>query len=360
MRASSLALCVAFSAAAGAAVACGGSNAPPNTGGTGSTSSATPTSTVATADTGSSVPEPPPSAEVDAGVKAADAGKFDDARKSFEAAVKKNPQNYIAYNNLGQVCEKLGDFPAAEDAFKHAVDLKPDLDKAAAELSVLYANDGKVDDALTVARNGLAKHPGSADLHVSMGVALAVKSLQDDAAKEFSAAVQSAPNDPSVHLTFAHYLNVWKVRGATPHLDAAVGLAGTDYDMLAEIGHEYRMAAAASPSPETELGSCVKTFDGLIKTKDGAMPRTERALCKLALKDEKACMDDLQAAVAKEPNYAPAHYWYAGRLGRANHFKEAAAEYAKYLDLAPNGDMAKAASEKLKMAQDAMKHPPKK
>jgi tetratricopeptide (TPR) repeat protein len=359
MRASTLVLCLGVSGVAGAS-ACGGSKTPPNTGGTGSTSSTAATTAPTTAQTATSVPEPPPSAEVDAGIKSADAGKYDDARKSFEAAVKKNPQNYIAYNNLGQVCEKLSDIPAAEDAFKHAVALKPDLDKAAAELSVLYANDGKVDDALTVARNGLASHPGSGDLHVSMAIALAVKGQQDDSAKEFSAAVQSAPNDPLVHLTFAHYLSMWKVRGATPHLDAAVGLAGNDYDMLGEIGHEYRMAAGASPTPETELGSCVKTFDGLIKTKDGGMPRTERALCKLALKDEKGGMEDLQAAVAKEPSYAPAHYWYGGRLGKANHFKEAAAEYAKYLELAPSGDMAKAAAEKLKMAQDAMKHPPKK
>jgi tetratricopeptide (TPR) repeat protein len=206
-----------------------------------------------------------------------------------------------------------------------------------------------------VARNGLAKHPGSGDLHVSMGIGLSLKGQQDEAAKEFSAAVQSSPNDPMVHITFAHYLSMWKARGATPHLDAALGLVGTDYDMLAEVGHEYRMAAAQSTTPETELGSCVKVFDGLIKTKDGGMPRTERALCKLALKNEAGATEDLQAAIAKEPNYAPAHYWYGGRLGKANKFKEAAAEYAKYLDLAPSGDMAKAAAEKLKMAQDAMK-----
>jgi hypothetical protein len=37
------------------------------------------------------------------------------------------------------------------------------------------------------------------------------------------------------------------------------------------------------------------------------------------------------------------------------HFKEAAAEYGKYLELAPSGSLAKPAADRMKAAQDAMK-----
>jgi tetratricopeptide (TPR) repeat protein len=104
-----------------------------------------------------------------------------------------------------------------------------------------------------------------------------------------------------------------------------------------------------------EFDTCAKTFDRAVGIKDGGEVRTERALCKLGLKDEKGTLDDLQAAVAKEPTYAPAHYYLGGRLAMTKHFKEAAAEYGKYLSLEPNGSLARPATERLKAAQDAAK-----
>jgi tetratricopeptide (TPR) repeat protein len=117
--------------------------------------------------------------------------------------------------------------------------------------------------------------------------------------------------------------------------------------MIASIGFEYRMAG--------EFDSCVKTFDRAIKIKDGGEVRTERALCKLGQKDEKGALDDLNGAISAEASYAPAHYYLGGRLASVKRYKEAATEYAKYLELAPNGSLAKQANERLKMAQDAAK-----
>lgn len=327
-------------AAAAALVACGGGTPPAETGG------ATPPPTGAPAETASlpSGPEPAPSAELAAGLKAFDAGNYAEARKAFDAASKKDPKNYEALYDLGQACEKLGDKPAAEAAYKAALAVKPDLDTAAAALSSLYIDANRLDDALAVGREGLAKHPGSAALHENLGTALAMRGDQDPAIKELEAAIKLAPADAMNHYNLAHWLNTWHIPGAVPHLDAVRDTV-KDYPMLLSIGHEYRMAA--------EFQGCVKTFDRAITMKDGGEARTERALCKLGLKDEKGMLDDLQAAVAKEPSYANAHYFLAGRLGHEKRYREAAAEYAKYLELAPNGSLAKMASEKMKMAQES-------
>jgi Tfp pilus assembly protein PilF len=120
--------------------------------------------------------------------------------------------------------------------------------------------------------------------------------------------------------------------------------------MTASVGYEYRMAG--------EFASCVKTFDAAIATKDGGEVRTERALCHLGQKDEAGALDDLEAAVKAEPTYAPAHYYLGGRLASSKHFKEAAAQYAEYLKLAPTGSLAKAAAERLKAAQQAARKGP--
>ncbi|HEX4446028.1 MAG TPA: tetratricopeptide repeat protein, partial [Polyangiaceae bacterium] len=275
-----------------------------------------------------------------------DAGNYPDARKSFEAASRKTPGDYEALQNLGLTCEKLGDPAGAETAYKAALAVKPDLDTAAAELSAIYLDAGRTDEAQAVARAGLAKHAASAPLHENLGVALATKGDQDGATKEFTQAIQISPGEPMLHLTFAHWLNAWKVRGAAPHLDAARDQVKDDYGMLASIGLEYRLAG--------EFDSCVKTFDRAIALKDGGEVRTGRALCRLALKDDKGAMADLRAAVEKEPTYATAHYFLGGRLATGKRYKDAAAEYSKYLELAPNGSLARPAAERLKAAQDAV------
>ena len=117
-----------------AGAACGGSTPPAETGGTTPPATGAPPAETASLPSG---PEPAPSAELDAGLKAFDGGNYGEARRQFEAAVKKDPKNYTAFFDLGQACEKLGDKPAAEAAYKGALSVRPDLDTAAAALSSL-------------------------------------------------------------------------------------------------------------------------------------------------------------------------------------------------------------------------------
>jgi Tfp pilus assembly protein PilF len=231
--------------------------------------------------------------------------------------------------------------------------VKPDLDTAAASLANIYIDGGRLDDGLAVAKQGLAAHPGSAPLHEAMGLGLAAQGQKDLATKEFEEAIKIAPRDPEIHMDFAHWLNAWRVRGAAFHLDRALELTKDDMPLLVSIGHEYRLAASAE-GPDV-LGSCLKAFDRALQIKDTGEGRTERALCKLAMKDEKGCLEDLQTAIRVEPDYPTAHYYLAGRFAVQKHYKEAAAEYQRYLQLAPQGSLAKTATERLKLVQDAMK-----
>jgi tetratricopeptide (TPR) repeat protein len=181
---------------------------------------------------------------------------------------------------------------------------------------------------------------------------MAAQRQQDPATQEFEQAIKISPQDPLFHYNFARYLNIWHVRGAIPHLDVALELTKDDVPFLVSIGHEYRLAASLDAAA---LDACVKTLDRATQLKDGGEARTERGLCKLALKDQKGALDDLQAAVRVDPNYPQAHYFLAGRLAVMKRFKEAATEYQSYLSLAPEGSLVPQATEKLKLVQDAMK-----
>jgi Tfp pilus assembly protein PilF len=105
-----------------------------------------------------------------------------------------------------------------------------------------------------------------------------------------------------------------------------------------------------------DFDACVATLSTAIQSRDGGEARTERALCKLGLKDEAAALSDLKNAVTVEPNYPQAHFFLAGRLAGSRHYREAAEEYAIYLRLAPEGSLAEQASQRLAAAQDAATH----
>lgn len=292
--------------------------------------------------------EAPPSGDMEKGLAALDRGDIAGAKASFQEMIKKNPKDGDAYQLQGLIAEKEGKKAEAEKAYKKALELKPELDSAAVNLSALYIDQEKLDDALTVSRAGLAKHADNAALHMNAGLAMAGKGDQAGATKELDEASRLAPSDPMTSLTYAHWLATWKQSDAAiAKLRAARPLAKDDVGMLAAIGHEMRGIGA--------FADCVPTFDKAISIRDAAELRTERALCKLGAKDNAGALADLQAGVSKEPNYAPAHFYLAGRLAQGGKLKEAIAEYEAFLKLSPNGPMAKTAQDRIKLAKDHLK-----
>jgi Flp pilus assembly protein TadD len=286
-----------------------------------------------------------PTPELLAGIRAFDAGKYGDAQKLFETATRKNQSDPSAFLNLGLACEKAGDRTAAESAYKAALARKPDLESAVEELGALYIDEDRATDAIAILRPATRSHPSNGALHENLGVALASHGDAAEARAELEQAVRMAPHVPMYRLTLAHWLVAWRDPEALTQLDTARELAKGDIGLIVSVGFELRMAGAFAP--------CVKTFDRAIEIQDGGEVRTERALCKLGLKDDHGARADLQAAVEREPGYGPAHYYLAGRLAADKNFVAAATEYQKYLTVEPNGSLSKQASERLKAAKEA-------
>jgi Flp pilus assembly protein TadD len=330
-----------------ALVGCGGATPSPQTEGSSSAALPSATPSPAGSSASSSSSEAPATPELLAGIRAFDAGNYPEARKLFEAASRKSPNDPTVLYNLGLACEKSGDRASAEAAYKAALERKPDLEAAVEELGALFIDEGRSGDAVLLMRPAVVKHPSNGALHENLGVALAAHGDGAEARRELEHAAQIAPNEPMYHVTLAHWLTAWRAQGAPEELDRARDLAKNDIGVVASVGYEYRMAGA--------FESCVKTFDRAVEMQDGGEVRTERALCKLGMKDDKGARADLQAAVDKEPSYGPAHYYLAGRLAVERNFVGAVAEYSKYLAIEPGGSLSKQATERLKAATEAMR-----
>jgi Tfp pilus assembly protein PilF len=277
------------------------------------------------------------SPDVARGVAAFDKGDFAGAQAAFEAAIKANAKDSVAHFNLGLTLERANKAADAEKEYLAALQLRPDFADVSVTLSSLYLNaePPRADDAVSVAKAGLDKHPENGALHFNLAVALAAKSDQAGATKEFEEALKRTPADANARFTYGHWLGAWGQKDkALEQLKLA--LKTSDVGILAAVGHEMLLLR--------EPAGCIAAYDKAIAAKDAAELRTERALCKLASKDEDGALADFKAAVAADPKYPLAHYWLGMRLAAGGKLVDAIAEFDTYLKLAPDGAKAKDAA----------------
>jgi Tfp pilus assembly protein PilF len=307
--------------------------------------------TVASATASSTATEPPPPAsspDTQRGISALQANDLATAKSAFEAAIAANARDADAHHYLAVTLEKSNDKTGAEREYKAALAIKPDLAEAAANLGAIYVEAQRWDDAITLLKPEAQKRNDSAPVQFNLGLALAGKGDQQGAARAFDTAVRITPNDAMLLYTYGHTLAGWNQNdAAVAKLKAARDAAGAQSELLGSIGHDLLLLRA--------VPDCIATFDKAIAAKDNAQFRTDRALCRLANKDDPGATADLEAAVQADGKYALAHFWLGTRRMNARRWADAAKELDAYLKLDPNGPHAKSAREALAVAKNGGK-----
>lgn len=91
------------------------------------------------------------------------AGRLAEARALYEDALRLDPEFVEAKNNLGVVLLAFKDYAAAEEAFFHVMDIRPDYVDAQYNLACLYALTGRMDEALKALSRAVVLDPGARD-----------------------------------------------------------------------------------------------------------------------------------------------------------------------------------------------------
>ena len=84
---------------------------------------------------------------------------FDQAKLSFQAAIRLNPKYSQAYNNLGTLAHSQGDTRTAEKMYRKALALKPDAADTMLNLGTLYYAERKFKKGDEAYRKALAIDP---------------------------------------------------------------------------------------------------------------------------------------------------------------------------------------------------------
>ncbi|CAG8438256.1 580_t:CDS:2 [Ambispora leptoticha] len=121
-------------------------------------------------------------------------GRFNDALKSFGAAIQRDPRNYLSYFKRAATYLSLGRSSSALEDFSRTLELKPDFDQALLQRAKIYVKEGAYVEAKRDLKNYINKNPEDAD---SKKLLTSVKEAED-AIKEADSSIKFKKYDECV------------------------------------------------------------------------------------------------------------------------------------------------------------------
>jgi tetratricopeptide (TPR) repeat protein len=232
----------------------------------------------------------PLSTSVDAaiqnGTEAIRAGRFNDAERWLQSAVKASPDNAAALMDLGVAELRLGKPEQAADLLRRAVEKSPEMLGTNLFLGIAFAQMHRVEDASIAFGREIALDPKNAQAQMWLGVVELQAGHPEKATEPLDRAAELAPDDLNIleyrgnahsDVAFASYArmaaidpNSWHVHRVqarmyaqqSQHKEAiaefleAIKIMPNDSDLYEELGNEYRKASApdlAESAYEKEL-----------------------------------------------------------------------------------------------------------
>jgi Flp pilus assembly protein TadD len=151
---------------------------------------------------------------------------FKDADVHYIAILERNPECWMAHNNLGSDLLDVGRIDEAKEHIDEALRLKPDL-------AVAHYNRGRIlamspehfNEAIAEFRNAIRLKPDMAGAHDNLGMALGIAGRIDEAIEEHRTAVRLGPEFPRFRNNLGTQLAIaGRIAEAIPEFQAAIQL----------------------------------------------------------------------------------------------------------------------------------------
>jgi Flp pilus assembly protein TadD len=122
------------------------------------------------------------------------AGMYTDMETLWRTTLARNPDSWMAYDNLGVAHAAEGRFDEAIEDFRKTIQIKPNHFEALEDLGNALANKGRLDEAIDNYRKAIQINPDSSEALNNLGNALADKGRLDEAIGNYYKAIQINPN----------------------------------------------------------------------------------------------------------------------------------------------------------------------
>jgi tetratricopeptide (TPR) repeat protein len=121
-------------------------------------------------------------------------GIYKDTETLWHDTLKKNPNAWLAHNNLGTMLTAQGKLIEATYHYQQAVSARPDFAEAQFNLGNALKSQGKYEEALFHLKEALQLGPESADVHNDAGVVLKMLGRFDEAISHFRKVLELSPD----------------------------------------------------------------------------------------------------------------------------------------------------------------------
>jgi tetratricopeptide (TPR) repeat protein len=244
------------------------------------------------------------------GMALAGRGQIEEAMAHYEKALEINPNDADAYNNLGMALAGRGQFERAMAHYQKALEINPEKAEARSNLGIALASCGRATEAIAQYRIALKIKPGYAAAHLNLGVALAGLGQLDEAITQYLQALEINPDYVAAHTSLgnvlvgrgrideaiAHYRQALEINPDHVEAQANLGVALARRGRLDEAITHFQKALKVKPdSAEThfDLG---RALAGRGQVGD-AMAHYQKALDLASARNDKALVDVIRARI---------------------------------------------------------------
>ena len=254
-------------------------------------------------------------------------GRFEEARAELDAVVAARPDLQAAWSLLGSVLAAQGDLKA-EQAYRRALQLRPDHPETHYNLGVFFLDSGRMDEAIACYRKALGLRP-FAPAHNNLANALRARGRLAEALGHYAQAVQLEPQFADGWSNYGAALReAGRIDEAIPALERAVALFPQSWSAASNLGMAYLARNRVEPAI-----ACQRRALELKPDSAEVLSHLGNALAAAARWDEaEACY---RQAIEKAPRYADAHNNLGMLRVERGDVAGAAASFRRALDLKP-------------------------
>lgn len=228
-------------------------------------------------------------------------GQYQDALKSFDAAIRLAPSAPEAYCNRGVALESLGRLEEALAAQDRALRHRPDYATAHFNRGNVLKTLDRIDEAIAAYGRALAARPNYAEAFVNRGSALLTQGKALEALGDFGRALALRPQMVAAYLGRARALrDLAQFDQAILAVTAALRLDPANRE-AARMSYAVLLAADRASDALAEIDAF------LARDPNDAMAHRDRARCLLKLNRLPAALEAADEAIRLAPNESESH-----------------------------------------------------
>jgi tetratricopeptide (TPR) repeat protein len=252
-----------------------------------------------------------------------------DAETLYQTTLERNPECWLAHNNLGLIRQRQGRFDLARAAHEAAVRLEPRYAEGFTNLGVDLAALGHADEALARYDQAIRLQPLEAGAHHNKGVLLQQLGRLDEAIAAERQAVRIDPEYADAYDNLGTSLQrAGRIADAIAAFQEATRLEPLNGALQNNLGGAL-FAAGRLDEAAAALREAAQRLPNASLTQDNL----GRVLLEMGKREEAAAA--FAAAVRLDPRYGPAHHHFGRMQQEAGRWEDAVASYEEAVRLMP-------------------------